>query len=81
MPRPLEDWEYPDEDDSPDDDDAETVPCPSCGEEVYESAERCPHCGDYITPYSSSPLSGRPLWFVVLGLLGIVAVVWLLLRL
>src|SRR4051812_43962722 len=30
-----------------DDDEAEKLPCPECGEPVYEQAERCPHCGSY----------------------------------
>ncbi|MCA9100245.1 MAG: zinc-ribbon domain-containing protein, partial [Planctomycetales bacterium] len=32
--------------DAYDDDVVETVACPSCGAEIYEDAERCPHCGD-----------------------------------
>jgi hypothetical protein len=31
-----------------DDDGADTTPCPHCGEEVYENAERCPHCERYL---------------------------------
>lgn len=34
--------------DDPADDSAETVPCPYCGQDVYEQAEVCPHCGSYI---------------------------------
>jgi len=34
----------PGDDESPD-----TVPCPSCGADVYEDADRCPACGDYVT--------------------------------
>jgi hypothetical protein len=60
--------------DGDDDDTAELLHCPDCGEEVYEEAEQCPHCGEYIT-HSTSPLSGRSIWFVVLGVIGIVATV------
>ncbi len=51
-----------------------TVTCPECGADVYEDAEQCPVCGAWIVP-SNSPMAGRPTWFVLLGLLGIVAVV------
>jgi hypothetical protein len=60
-----------DDDDLPADDGAAaTVPCPSCGADVYEDAVQCPACGEYIT-HSSSMWDGKPLWWVVLGLLGI----------
>lgn len=66
----LRDDEYPDNDDS---DDA-TVACPHCGADVYEDADYCPVCDNYITITSSaSPLSGRPLWWILLGLAGVVA--------
>ncbi len=32
-----------------DDDEAETVPCPHCGQDVYEDAERCPNCERYLS--------------------------------
>ena len=73
----LDDNEYPDED-LEDDDLSETLPCPECGAEVYEDSERCPHCGHYITTGSGSLWAGRPAWWVLLGLLGIVAVVFAL---
>ncbi len=28
------------------------LPCPSCGAMVFEDAEKCPRCGDWITPFS-----------------------------
>ena len=48
--RPLEDWEYPDGDDADDDDEeSRTKPCPMCGMDVYEDAEKCPLCGEFFT--------------------------------
>jgi hypothetical protein len=76
-----DDRELPDESDEDDDDDAsvDTIACPSCGREVYEQAERCPHCGSYVS--REGPRSQRrPLWLivgVVLCLL-IVLLVWTL---
>ncbi len=76
----LDDNEYPDSDDFDNDDFddelTETVPCPECGAEVYEDAVRCPVCGAYITITSKNSIwSGRPGWWILLGLLGILAVV------
>ena len=69
----LRDDEYPENDDS-DDDATATVVCPHCGTDVYEDAEYCPVCDNYITITSgASPLSGRPLWWILLGLAGVVA--------
>lgn len=29
-------------------DDSQTLPCPVCGEEIYEDSNRCDRCGQYI---------------------------------
>jgi hypothetical protein len=50
------------------------VACPHCGADVFEDAEQCPHCGEYIV-HSTSPWDGRPFWWRLLGVLGIVAVI------
>ncbi len=72
--RPLEDWEFPEPDEFEDEDDFETLACPSCGADIFEDAEQCPACGDYVV-FSDAALSGWPWWFVALGLIGIVAVI------
>ena len=56
-------------------DDTDTVSCPECGSEVYEDALYCPTCGSYIT-IETSAWQGKPWWWVVLGVLGISAVIW-----
>jgi hypothetical protein len=78
--RPLEDWELPDPDEFGDDedDDTRTTTCTDCGADVYEDAPQCPVCGEYITPGGGSLWQGRPGWWIVLGLLGIIAVTYLL---
>lgn len=76
--RPLEDWEYPDEDaDDSEDDETPTRACPKCGMDVYEDAVQCPLCGEYFTR-GSRAWEGRPFWWMVLGLLGIMAVILML---
>ena len=56
----LDDSEYPDEPD--DDESAETIPCPYCGEPVYEEAQRCPECGSYLSREDAP--RHRPLWLI-----------------
>jgi hypothetical protein len=70
----LDSREYPDEDENDDDDHAVVLPCPACGAEINEEAPQCPVCGTYIT-HGASIWTGRPVWWIVLGALGILAVV------
>jgi hypothetical protein len=60
--------------DEADDDEDQTTYCPDCGAAIYDDAVRCPHCGSYVTP-STHPFSGRPWWWIALGVAGIVAVI------
>jgi hypothetical protein len=71
--RPLEDWEDPEPDDDerddgdvdgPDGDDSDLYQCPNCGAGVYEDCERCPACGDYITPKPRATHASSGRWFV-----------------
>lgn len=75
LPDELDEDEFPN--DEWDDDSAETAPCPECGAEVYEDAVQCPVCGNYIT-HQTRIWSGRPGWWVILGLLGVLAAVLVL---
>tara|TARA_B100000945_G_C20092081_1_gene461736 strand:- start:219 stop:461 length:243 start_codon:yes stop_codon:yes gene_type:complete len=72
--RPLEEWEYPEPDDTEAEDYSETLNCPVCGTDVYEDAECCPACGEYIQ-FTTHRLSGWPWWFVAFGLIGVFAVI------
>ena len=72
----LEDWEYPDDPESvdPEDDQSDLVPCSECGEAIYADSEQCPHCGCYVTVSTSAWAGRSPAW-ILLGLLGIAAVI------
>ncbi len=70
----LDDDEYPD-DDEYDDDSSLTVGCPDCGAEIYEDAVQCPVCGTYVTHGAGRAWSGRPTWWIVVGLLGVLATI------
>jgi len=54
---------------------AELVACPACGAEIYEESEQCPKCGEYVTQ-STRAWDGKPVWWLLLGLAGIIAVIW-----
>jgi hypothetical protein len=79
--RPLEDWEYPDSDESNDDDGTATVTCAACGSDIYEDAPQCPVCGEYVTSIGGTVWGGRSGWWIALGLLGIIAVIYVFLGL
>jgi len=70
----LADYEYPDEDDS---DEKDFVTCPVCGRDVYEELQQCPHCEHYIV-HDTSIWSGRPTWWILLAVLGIISVLYFL---
>ena len=54
-------------------DETDTLPCPECGEAVYEQAERCPYCGSYITPGGVAPRNSW--WILITAIVCIVIVV------
>ncbi len=58
-----------------DDVDSSTISCPECSAEIYDDVELCPHCGFYLEDAPSRPLNEMPRWFLVLGLLGVLAVI------
>jgi uncharacterized protein (DUF983 family) len=72
----LDEIEDPDESDLGDDGDSVTVPCPDCGEPVWEQAERCPTCGRYLTRDIAA--DGKPWWVIVAAILALLGVLmWL----
>jgi hypothetical protein len=44
-----------------------TLPCPYCGEEIYEDAQRCPHCGQYVST-EDRPVARQPWWIIIAAL-------------
>jgi DNA-directed RNA polymerase subunit RPC12/RpoP len=81
---PILDYDEDDDRDDPleedlaaEDDSTEHVaPCPSCGEQVYDDAERCPYCGDWIID-RARPGGLRTLWLfaAVLALVAMLVIV------
>jgi hypothetical protein len=54
------------------------MPCPYCGQSVYDDAERCPHCENYLSEEDAP--AQRP-WWLLPGVLVclLLAVGWALL--
>ncbi len=76
----LDEREYPDPSDQDDSDETDTIPCPHCGESVYEQAEWCPKCGKYLSRDDSRAHAGLLIAAGVVVCLVIVLVVWSLAR-
>ncbi len=55
------------------DDTSETSQCPQCGREIYEDAEQCPYCHEYVTT-SGGSTSRRPVWIIVTAMVCIYAI-------
>lgn len=56
-----------------DDSQTDLIKCAQCGEYFYDEAICCPVCGTYVTD-DTTIWSGRSRWWIVLGVLGIIAV-------
>jgi predicted RNA-binding Zn-ribbon protein involved in translation (DUF1610 family) len=66
------DWDIEIPDDS---EEHGTVECPHCGADIYEDAPQCPVCGEYVIRGSGEFWKHKPGWYVLLALLGIIAVI------
>lgn len=60
-----EDWDDDFDGDAEDFDEEPTIPCPDCGREIYEDAQRCPACGRYISAEDAPP--ARKPWWILVG--------------
>jgi hypothetical protein len=79
----LDDHEFPDPDQeagtgTDEATETDTVPCPFCKAPVYDNAEWCPHCRNYLF-YEGAPPSTKP-WWLIGGVLACLLVVfyWIL---
>ncbi|MCB9857464.1 MAG: hypothetical protein H6818_17420 [Phycisphaerales bacterium] len=57
------------------DDDLEEMECPSCGARVVEDAQKCPACGDWITPVEPRGAFSKKWWLAIAVLLMLYAMV------
>lgn len=63
-----------DADDPGDDDTSATIPCPHCGEEIHEDAQRCPYCEQYLSE-EDRPTRPKP-WLIAVGVLLCLVIVY-----
>jgi len=63
-----------------DDDETDVLPCPACGEEIYEDADQCPSCGHYFTAASAPASSGSLWWWLLLAVAAGLALGYLVVR-
>lgn len=61
----IDESEDPDVEDADWNMDPAAVECPSCGREISEEAEWCPHCREYVA-LATAP--ARKPWWMILGL-------------
>jgi hypothetical protein len=52
----------------------DTIPCPHCGKPIYDDAERCPYCENYLSEEEHTQPSRKPWWIIVCALLCLYAV-------
>ena len=72
------DPEAPDEHDVDESEDEDTYPCPECGREVYDHADRCPHCDSNVS-HRQLHRTGKPWWvYLVVALLMLAFFWWLI---
>jgi hypothetical protein len=79
MPNIKETWQDPDdwddeEDDvvdyGDDDDEEPTILCPHCRAEIWEEAQQCPECGEYLSLEDRQALhEWQPRWIVITAML------------
>jgi predicted nucleic acid-binding Zn ribbon protein len=72
----YEESAYPDQTDLEDGHEPAEVPCPHCGKQISEEAQRCPHCNTYISEEDAP--SHHSIWIIVGVIATIVAVIVLL---
>lgn len=76
----LDDDEGPDptdQDDSDGDDQDLLTPCPNCRNMMYDDTERCPNCGEWVSPPGTQRL---PLWAIVTAVVCLAVFIFLALR-
>jgi predicted nucleic acid-binding Zn ribbon protein len=78
MPRYTRDEPDDDDDESYpdgvyDDDGPPTVECRKCGDEIYEDADQCPHCGTYQSDEDAGQGPRRSTWISIMLILALLA--------
>ncbi len=51
------------------------LPCPHCRAEIYDEAEQCPYCGEFILS-DARPFASKPTWVQWLFVLIVAVIIW-----
>jgi len=74
----ADDRDAPQAIDLQEDNDDDTVNCPSCGRVIHEDAPRCPYCGQWV--FDDTPAARRSrgwFWPLMIALLvAVILVIW-----
>jgi len=75
----TDDWDDEEFEDDYDEEDFGDEPygwyeCPLCGAEVYDDANLCPTCDEYMVPKLVTRSELKPIWYIFLGMAGILVV-------
>jgi len=54
-----------------DDQDDYTIPCPKCGEDIFDDVDQCPYCREYLT--AADFKKPMPIWVVIIVILTIIS--------
>lgn len=73
----ADDRDLPDESDMDEHDEPDIVPCPACRKPISEDAERCHHCGHYVSASEHGSKASAIVILIVLALVLVAAVGWL----
>ena len=74
----LDDSEFPDHSDVDDSESTDIESCPMCGKLIYEQAEVCPHCGNFIS--AEHARHRKPMWIVIGVILCLILALFICLR-
>jgi predicted nucleic acid-binding Zn ribbon protein len=69
--------DHPLESDLHDSDDLAEMFCPKCRASVTEDTQKCPHCGDWITPVERSSTGPRRIVYVAIVLFMVAMILWM----
>ena len=73
-----EDYQVDVHDQADDDPEGDQLPCPSCGNMIFDDTDRCPHCGDWVMPLAAAASSrgGIWVWWTALILAVVLTLTW-----
>jgi uncharacterized protein (DUF983 family) len=69
-------WSTDEDDDWSDEEGDDLIPCPYCGEDLYDDAPQCPACGKYLSEEDRPPEKKPPWVLIGIVICLVVALAW-----